>query len=498
MAFQATKQQSDAISCFPKVTEKKPLIIKARAGTGKTTLIEEGTKSHKVPTLLLCFNTEIKKHAELRMPPNVTCKTFAGLAWNVPLQEGLRNSTYGRIYGSVKNERGLERVRWRFLTGEYAKRFRVEEHIIHASRLTLECFVSTADRVINSYHIPKYLWMGKPKEEQKGFCEEVVSLSRKMWRMKENPKDKLMPVYWNDIIKMVQIEGDIIRMNDYDLIIVDEAQDITACVLDLIKQLRKALILVGDDFQRLYAFIRTINSLDELEGVVKYLTESLRFDEVLASAANDTLDLLQHKSPRLIGSGPPTKISYDEPKCQHTVLCRTNSGLLEEAIKAVRLNKRINVMGDLMGSIKQLESGYYLSIGQLDRVTHGSLIGMKDWSEVESLKEYDPNLQMMYNQVIMYGNRIPHFCEELEDAGEVPEHKAEIVLSTVHKAKGREWNHVRMSRDFPKLIYFSENDRAYKVKKHEVYTAYVAITRARSTLYANDILGQCKAWKELL
>ena len=342
------------------------------------------------------------------------------------------------------------------------------------------------------------MYVGKPKEEQNGFCEEVENLARKFWRMKENPKDKMMPVSWNDIIKMVQIEGDIARINDWDVVVVDEAQDITACVLDIILQLRKPIILVGDDFQRLYAFIRTIDSLDRVRGMVMYLTESLRFDEILATAANDVLDLLQHNAPKLVGSGPPTQIKYDDPLGKHTILCRTNAGLLKEAIHAIRNDKRIHVIGDLIGSVKQLESGYYLSIGQMDRVTHGSLVGLKNWEEVEVLKEHDPDLQVLYNQVMAYGSQIPGFCEELEDAGEVPEHKADVVLSTVHKAKGREWDHVKLSKDFPKLIQFSESERKYKVKRFEVYTMYVAVTRARKTLYSNDILAQCKYWKGLL
>ncbi len=90
-------------------------------------------------------------------------------------------------------------------------------------------------------------------------------------------------------------------------------------------------------------------------------------------------------------------------------------------------------MGNIMDSVKQLESGYFLSIGQPDRVTHPSLLGVKDWNEVEVMKETDSDMALLFRQVTRYGAEIPNFCEELENAGTVAECKADVVLSTVHK-----------------------------------------------------------------
>lgn len=495
-----TEQQANVIQAFKTVTEQKPLVVKARAGTGKTWTIEQGSRDNPdARILLLCFNKPIAEAAKLRMPANVTCKTFAAFSWNAPMADGFLDSTYGRVYGSVRNERGVQRVNWYFQAKMYAKKFKVELPIINAARATIDYFVSTADAFIGKFHVPYLLWAGKPKEEQEGFKEEVVTIARKMWRMKENPKDRMMPVNWNDITKLVQLEGDAKRFRgQFDYVIVDEAQDITACVLDLIKQMRCPIILVGDDFQRLYAFIHTINSLDELGGEPLFLTESHRFDQTIANAANDVLDLLQHKTPKLVGTGQPAKISYSPPTARYTMLSRTNTGLLANALQAIRQDKRIHVMGDLMGAMKQLESGYYLSIGQPDKVTHHSLSGFSTWDEIEALSEIDSDMKLLCSQIKMYGNQIPHLCSELEDAGEVPECKADVVLSTIHKAKGREWPHVKLDNDFSKLVYFSKKDREYKVKKFEVYTMYVGVTRAQQVLYPNDIFQQCKGWKELL
>jgi superfamily I DNA/RNA helicase len=89
--------------------------------------------------------------------------------------------------------------------------------------------------------------------------------------------------------------------------------------------------------------------------------------------------------------------------------------------------------------------------------------------------------------------------EELKEAGEAPAHRADVVISTVHKAKGMQWPEVKLSSlDYPKLIHYSEKERKHVVKKSEVYLYYVAITRAINVVYPNDIYYQLNDWRELL
>ena len=55
----------------------------------------------------------------------------------------------------------------------------------------------------------------------------------------------------------------------------------------------------------------------------------------------------------------------------------------------------------------------------------------------------------------------------------VDEEAAEVVISTVHRSKGREWRRVRCAGDFPAVD---------KMDKEELMVAYVAMTRARDIL----------------
>ena len=55
----------------------------------------------------------------------------------------------------------------------------------------------------------------------------------------------------------------------------------------------------------------------------------------------------------------------------------------------------------------------------------------------------------------------------------VPERQADVVVSTAHRAKGREWNDVRLQGDF---LHVDDMD------SEDLRLAYVAITRAQKTL----------------
>ena len=63
----------------------------------------------------------------------------------------------------------------------------------------------------------------------------------------------------------------------------------------------------------------------------------------------------------------------------------------------------------------------------------------------------------------------------------IEERYAEVVISTVHKAKGREWESVRIT-DFRKPRKDPDEDEAPLPPRDQMMTAYVAVTRAKILL----------------
>lgn len=407
-----SKQQREALDFYWK---DEHLLLKARAGCGKTQINEWGCRSNPSAKIVnLSFNASVKDEAKKRMPTNVSCKTFHGLAW----------PTHGFKY--------KHRLKWRFQAKRYAEMFRVDPMIVHAARATIGRFNSSDDMIIDRWHVPKEMWSAKPRSDQDGFRDEVVIAARKLWMMKRSLRDREMPVDFNDIRTMFRLDG-CPGIGRYDKVVVDESQDITPCDAAMIARIGAPVVYTGDDCQQLYSWLGSIQNLDEMASVHKYLTESWRFGPAVADAANKVLALLKLNAPPLVGLGGPSKLSLDPPSGKHTVLCRTNAGLMAEALDAVRKCRSIHVVGNLMESVSLLESGYHLSIGDRDKVRHPSLLAIADWNEVEQLKDHDPDLSVLWSQVEKYGSQIPHFCEELREAGEMPAHKADVIISTVHK-----------------------------------------------------------------
>ena len=77
-----TEQQSAILEAVR--TTDDNLMIRARAGTGKTTMLEMIDAAQKsTPTLLICFNKSIATEAERRMRASTTVRTFNGLGHRI-------------------------------------------------------------------------------------------------------------------------------------------------------------------------------------------------------------------------------------------------------------------------------------------------------------------------------------------------------------------------------------------------------------------------------
>jgi superfamily I DNA/RNA helicase len=122
----------------------------------------------------------------------------------------------------------------------------------------------------------------------------------------------------------------------------------------------------------------------------------------------------------------------------------------------------------------------------------------KTWEAVQEMAKEDQDFRMAVKRVDEYHSNIPYLCEELKMAGETSREKADVILSTVHKAKGDEFDAVKLGEDFPDLIRWSKKARSYVPMKAELCIFFVAVTRAREVLYANSIVPQLRTWRELL
>jgi ATP-dependent exoDNAse (exonuclease V) beta subunit len=127
---------------------------------------------------------------------------------------------------------------------------------------------------------------------------------------------------------------------------------------------------------------------------------------------------------------------------------------------------------------------------------------MKDIDELEEYveKTEDHQLATMIEIVREYGNEVHSIIKSLKElhTGDENRNKAEMIFSTVHRAKGMEYDVVHLVNDFlteSKLKDLKEkhkNDKTAALDtarlSEEINLLYVAITRTRNKLFIPEVL----------
>jgi hypothetical protein len=203
------------------------------------------------------------------------------------------------------------------------------------------------------------------------------------------------------------------------------------------------------------------------------LTKSFRFGSAIADEANRILEWLD--TPLRVEGHDPVHSVLGHLDAPDTVLTRTNAA----AIGRLMESQLMGVQTGLVGGTQQVE---YLAKAALDLTlgrptTHPDLIAFDTWRQVQEYVEDAADAGQLKVLVKLVDT---HGAEKLLDAvaQAVPEQGAELLISTAHKAKGKEWDRVQLAGDFP-------NPEEYDLggmPDEELRLAYVAVTRAKEVL----------------
>ena len=164
------------------------------------------------------------------------------------------------------------------------------------------------------------------------------------------------------------------------------------------------------------------------------------------------------------------------------VLCRTNARIIEKIIKSKK--KKLHVIGGVDEILNLAKSGFGLYKRNYKIIKHNKIKQYKSWTEMVKLNSQykDADITFLIALINTYKNDFQSIIWTVERANYVSEKEADIVLSTIHKSKGREWNNVTIEDDF--TIFDDNNlDSVLALEKEELNILYVAITRAKKGLY---------------
>ncbi|GAA2148768.1 AAA family ATPase [Actinomadura napierensis] len=482
--FPPTEQQAAIIEA---VRQGQDVAVLALAGTGKTTtmrLIAEALPDKRIT--YLAFNRSIMEEAEAAMPRNVTAVTSHAIARRAlnagPMADKIRRARKtqrGRGSNTQRFARWPEEIAPiigprvgitgpSFINGQEYQ----PEDIAQMALATVKHYRISAEDQVSTENLPIAV------QQNKELAPLVLRYAQVIWEDIASPDGELY--FEDDDYRKIWIESR--PVIDADIIIFDEAQDINPVLSKLVQRQPTQTIVVGDSYQSIYGFTGAVDALATWPAdVVLPLTQSWRFGPQIAQLGNDVLrtlgaDLELRGNPAL-----DTRVGQvDNPDA---VLTRTNAGAVAEVIDAMNDGKRVALVGggkaieDIAQAAIDLRSGRGTSHPELSR--------FRTWNEVIDAAENDPDggraLQMFVRLVERYTPEglIDTVADLVDEDSLDPTDPDALVVSTAHKAKGREWGSVRISGDFHGPTTDEETGDLVLPPAEERRLAYVTVTRPK-------------------
>jgi superfamily I DNA/RNA helicase len=452
------------------------VLFSAYAGASKTTsliFISDDLSDEK--GMYLAFNTDVAKEASTEFKRHVECRTTHSLAFHAVAKKYL-NAGKQLPGKDVRRQRIHEVASILGVSDGYrgtGKARLTRNSLTYLAMQTVVRFCYSADDAITLEHVPysKNWALWTPQE-----ITEVKTLAA-----------HFATVAWADIM---DLDGNINYQHDYylkqfqltypvikkDYIMLDEGQDTNPAVLDIFERQGEhaQLVMVGDTYQSIYQWRGAVDAMSSFEADdTCYLTKSFRFGPEVAVWANKFLTLLGADKPLEGFEGVESVVGpISDPKA---ILCRTNATVIAETLHEQEAGRKVYVQGGT-GEIKAFaEAAQMLMAGQ--PAQHPELIGFENWDEVREYATADESAKDLRTFVKLlddYG--VDKVLGIASSTMSKPQY-ADVITSTAHKSKGKQYPTVRIASDFEPSEDEAAVDPGFNDAEHRL--AYVALTRAQ-------------------
>lgn len=459
MGFPPTPEQQTAIDVFESGDD---LVVEAGAGAGKTSTLRAmaNTEHGRQRGLYLGFNRRIVEEARSSMPAHVVSATPHSLAWHSggsrfadrldhPRQLSADVAAQAGIRGMRAEEEGgrattLEPGQVAGIVGAAARQF-----------------LMSGDPSPRAHHVVL------PPEVRRttDVVSKLMPHVRRVWDDLQDPAGT-WPYVHNAYLKQWCLTSPVLR---YGYVLFDEAQDAYPAVAALVAAQQAQKVYVGDSAQAIYGFNGAVDAIGSFTGRRCSLTQSFRFGAAIAESANTIL-----ASPalavalRIVGNPALDSEVSDFVVDPDAVLVRTNAGAVEVLLQHPQ--QRLAVVGGTKDIKAFVWAAGRLRAGRAPE--HRDLSCFPTWDAVREYVKEDQagaELKSMVGLVDRYG--VATVVQAAKQT--VTEKRAEMVVSTAHRAKGREWDRVQVHSDFPS---------GWQDDPDEARLMYVVRTRARLAL----------------
>lgn len=462
------------------------LLVKAYAGTGKSFTLKKYCDRHSTKSFLyFVYNKSMKidaKKSFSKIKATVGITTFHGIAYKF----------VGHLYEvRLEKEESLKSFDLlKYVTAEHID----DEELVnyaHALLKTIHDFTASMDS------LSEYVRRHKKRTHLGGIHDYemlsfVLDRLERVWNDIVRVNNTKIPFEHDFYLKLFQLSKAIL---DYDYILVDEAQDISPVMIDIIlNQTHAKKIFVGDSYQSIYSFRGAVNSLEYIERnyspSVHYLSKSFRCPPRVAWLANRIIKLAGAQK-EFVGVATPSPVTK-----QVTYIARTNSGLF--GFCAENLDKKIY----FVGGVKSYNFTDLLDVLNLMSKKHEYIRSefIKNFADFKEFNKYSRDM----NDISMIGtigivlkymkHNLYQLIKDIKETATTKMNTADIVVTTAHKSKGLEWAQVELIDDFP----FGDEKKMERANtREELRLLYVAVTRAMNNVrLPEEILDYLEVFEE--
>lgn len=503
-------EQNDIFRWFAE--GKGNLVIRARAGTGKTTTIIEGiSRAPERRILLAAFNKIIADELQSRLTnPRAEAKTLHGLgfsylrrAWPKLNVDNRRKWSLAKAVVPKNAPQSVLRC-----VAELCTKIReIKPHLVYWDTDKGRAYADDGawDTVTQMAFDYGHLLPSEDFDEDRGWTDGAVA----QWALDaaEIAADRTDTIDFSDMIFLPLVHGMV--FGRYDLVCVDEAQDMSAAQLELATKATRPegrVCVIGDDRQCLYSWRGAdASALDRMKGSLQAVELGLKTtyrcpQAVVAEAVKLVLDFVA-------AATAPVGIVRHALDVRDTlvreagpgdfVLSRTNAPLVPAALTLLKNGKAARIRGrDLsQGLRKQVESVERSGVRNIDgllaeldrqldaeirvinkRVERGEIDPSTGETAIEIAGDNRAVITALVEGIYSFAELYARF-DTLFTGDDV---SSVIMLSTVHRAKGLEAGRVwLLSATFCKS---RGETTTWREGTEEENIRYVAITRAKHEL----------------
>jgi hypothetical protein len=469
-----TEEQKAILATAQQLGGNGVLVVEAGAGAGKTTTLTMLEETLGGQGQYTAFNSALVKESKAKFK-RASCNTTHSLAFRAVGKRFAHRLGGSRVRSEeVACRLGIDYLKIGVKTTEGVKEKTLPAAFLASQVMqAIRRFCQSADRDILSSHF-KYLDgidVSSP-EGKRGYAnnevvrEYLLPFAQKAWEDLSSPEGQL-PFTHDCYVKIWELDNPVIST---DYLLIDESQDLSPVFLSVLKQQKALIILVGDSAQQIYEWRGAVDALKAFPDAPRcQLSQSFRFGPAIADLANQVLDCLQEKTALRL-KGLPSIPSQIAPIAQPVaILTRTNACAIQHLFLELEAGRRPFLVGGGADVVSFVEGAKALKESR--STSHPDLACFGSWVEVQEYVKQDEgeDLRLMCKLIDEFG------CGPILTAlKSMPEERnADVVISTAHKSKGREWDTVKLASDFPTRSKSSDPD---------LKLLYVALTRAKLVL----------------